>query len=123
MAEVKRGAITLEVDRVIGRVKDRGLEKSVLMQSFDLDAANGIAVAGLEVVILLQKDAHSNLVGDRELVEINYLGPSRSMTASDMKYSISSRPPRRALRDGKAVSSDRFPRVSVRLFQQRPLAG
>ena len=83
VAEVKQGATTSEVDRVIGMVKDRGLEKSVLMQSFDFDAATQMAAAGLEVVILCGKTS-TQTWSEIKSEGINYLGPSRSMTASDM---------------------------------------
>src|SRR5699024_5094782 len=83
VAEVKPGATADEADTVIEMVKDRGLERAVLMQSFDFATAKQIAAAGLEVVFLCGKTSGQSWTAIKN-AGINYLGPSRSMSAADM---------------------------------------
>ena len=83
VAEVKPGATADEADTVIEMVKERGLDKAVLMQSFDFATAKQIAAAGLEVVFLCGKTSGQSWTAIKN-AGINYLGPSRSMSAADM---------------------------------------
>lgn len=84
LAEIKQSATSVEADAVIGMVKERGLERSVIMQSFNYAIAQQMASAGLEVVYLCGSTS-SELYADIKASGINYLGPSRTMEATEMQ--------------------------------------
>lgn len=75
--EIKKDATMDQVDTVIGLVLDRGLERAVLMQSFDYDACERIADAGMEVVYL---HGTGPSVSWQTMLDagIRYWGPNRS---------------------------------------------
>ncbi|MDN6176915.1 MAG: glycerophosphodiester phosphodiesterase family protein, partial [Brevibacterium sp.] len=82
-AEVKSAATSGEVDRVINAVKSRGLDRAVILQSFDYSTAQQIAAAGLEVVFLCGATSSQGFATIKS-DGINYLGPSLSMSGADM---------------------------------------
>jgi len=83
VVEVTPGATTEQTQVVIDMVKDRGLDDAVLMQSFDFPNAQQIADAGIEVVYLCGETV-SESWSTIKSAGINYLGPSLSMSESDM---------------------------------------
>lgn len=84
MPEIKTGATTAQVGSVITMVKDRGLDKAVILQSFDFEACKQIKAAGLEPLFLT---GTTSSVTSATLVSegIKYAGPSKSMSASLMQ--------------------------------------
>lgn len=89
--EIKSGATQAEVDRCISMVVERGLQRCVIMQSFDYATAVRIADAGVAALFL----TGSTLTGsgapgatdaDRAAAiaaaGIEYVGPSRSMSST-----------------------------------------
>lgn len=83
VVEVKTSATSGEVDRVIAAINGRGLEQAVILQSFDYPNAQQIAAAGLEVVFLCGATSPQDFATIKA-DGINYLGPSLSMSESNM---------------------------------------
>ena len=79
--EIKSGATTEQVQQVIDAIKNRGLEKSVIVQNYTYSSAAQVAAAGLNSLLLLQNTLpESNPVDDG----IMFAGPRKSMAASDV---------------------------------------
>lgn len=82
--EIKKDATMAQVDIVIDLILDRGLERAVLMQSFNYDACLRIAAAGMEVVYL---HGTGPSVSWQAMLDagIRYWGPNRTgATAAKM---------------------------------------
>lgn len=83
VVEVKTSATSGEVDRVIAAINGRGLEQAVILQSFDYPNAQQVAAAGLEVVFLCDATSPQDFATIKA-DGINYIGPSLSMTKTNM---------------------------------------
>lgn len=73
--EIKQGATGTQAQTVIDLVRSRGLERAVLMQSFDYSVCQQVAQYGMEVVYLHSANldvAHEDMKGHG----INYWGPN-----------------------------------------------
>lgn len=75
--EIKSSATMDQVDTVIEMVVKRGLQRAVLMQSFNYEACKKLAAAGMEVVYL-HGTGPTQSWEEIKAAGINYWGPNRS---------------------------------------------
>lgn len=80
--EIKRSATMDQVDTVIDLIVERGLERAVLMQSFDFDACKRLAEAGMEVVYLHGTGPSISWETVKE-AGVKYWGPNRNNASKE----------------------------------------
>lgn len=83
--EIKGGATTPEVQKVIDAVTARGLEKSVIIQSADLTACQQITAAGCHALLLLNR----TLPGSNPVPGgVKFIGVSQRMSSANLNTAI-----------------------------------
>ncbi|MCT1765183.1 glycerophosphodiester phosphodiesterase [Brevibacterium casei] len=82
--EIKPGATSAEVDDVLDEFDDRGLQDSLIVQSFDFEAAATVAERGYTSLFLfggeLPEESPSQIVE----AGIDWVGPNRDLPAGDV---------------------------------------
>lgn len=79
--EIKESSIDL--DRFIASIVDRGLERSVIVQSFDLEICKQLAASGLHVLYLFGKEQPSP--HEIKSFGIDFVGPAKSVEADYLR--------------------------------------
>lgn len=82
--ETTPGATQAQVKTVIDMIKARGLQRAVLMQSFDYVRCQQFVAAGMECVYLISSTLPSTALSQILADGIKYIGPSAAMTTADL---------------------------------------
>lgn len=88
--EIKPSATPAQIDRVLDEFEERGLEDSLIVQSFDLEAAATIAERGFTSLYLFGKEMPPTSIGEMLADGIDWVGPSKDLPRADMKELIES---------------------------------
>ncbi|WP_338750876.1 glycerophosphodiester phosphodiesterase [Janibacter alittae] len=88
--EIKPGATPEEVDQVLDEFDDRGLEDSLIVQSFDWDAATTIADRGYTSLYLFGTELPPEPLEKMVAAGIDWIGPSARLPRRDMEQLIES---------------------------------
>lgn len=86
--EIKPGATSAEVDQVLDEFDERGLADSLIVQSFDFDAAKTIAERGYTSLYLTGKTLPQESAKDIAEAGIEWVGPSVSLPKRDLRTLI-----------------------------------
>ena len=88
--EIKPSATSAQIDRVLDEFEERELKDSLIVQSFDLQAATTIAERGFTSLYLFGKELPPTSTGDLLAAGIDWVGPSMDLPRADMKELIES---------------------------------
>lgn len=87
MPEIKNGGTSAETNRCIDMVKERGLDRAVIFQSFSYTTVKQVINAGLECVFLMGSTIPT-AVATMQADGVKWVSPSKSMTNADMQTMI-----------------------------------
>jgi glycerophosphoryl diester phosphodiesterase len=82
--EIKPGATSAEVDQVLDEFDERGLADSLIVQSFDIDAAKTIAERGYTSLYLTGATMPEESLDEIKDAGIEWVGPSTKLPKKDM---------------------------------------
>ncbi len=83
--EIKPGATPEEVDRVLDEFDERGLKDSLVVQSFDFDAAKAIADRGYTSLYLMGSTMPKESPAEIRDAGIEWVGPSKNLPTNKMR--------------------------------------
>jgi glycerophosphoryl diester phosphodiesterase len=83
--EIKPGATPEEVDRVLDEFDERGLKDSLVVQSFDFDAAKTIADRGYTSLYLMGSTMPKESPAEIKDAGIEWVGPSKNLPTNKMR--------------------------------------
>nr|WP_216629943.1 glycerophosphodiester phosphodiesterase [Brevibacterium renqingii] len=83
--EIKPGATSAEVDRVLDEFDDRGLADSLIVQSFDFSAAKTIADRGYTSLYLMGSTLPKESPSEIKDAGIDWVGPSKNLPTNTMR--------------------------------------
>lgn len=86
--EIKPGATSAEVDQVLDEFDERGLKDSLIVQSFDFDAASTIAERGYTSLYLFGKTLPAESTADITAAGIDWVGPHAKLPNHDLEALI-----------------------------------
>ncbi|WP_181272982.1 glycerophosphodiester phosphodiesterase [Brevibacterium oceani] len=82
--EIKPGATSAEVDQVLDEFDERGLADSLIVQSFDFEAAKTIAERGYTSLYLTGATKPEESLDEIKDARIEWVGPSTKLPKKDM---------------------------------------
>ena len=83
--EIKPGATPEEVDRVLDEFDERGLKDSLVVQSFDFEAAKTIADRGYTSLYLMGSTMPKESPAEIKDAGIEWVGPSKNLPTNKMR--------------------------------------
>ncbi|MGO2809869.1 MAG: glycerophosphodiester phosphodiesterase [Brevibacterium aurantiacum] len=83
--EIKPGATSAEVDQVLDEFDERGLSDSLIVQSFDFEAAKTIAKRGYTSLYLMGATLPKQSFDEISDAGIEWVGPSKNLPTRDLR--------------------------------------
>ncbi|WP_240372653.1 glycerophosphodiester phosphodiesterase [Brevibacterium zhoupengii] len=83
--EIKPGATSAEVDQVLDVFDERGLKDSLIVQSFDFEAAETIAERGYTSLYLMGSTLPTESFDEISDAGIEWVGPSKNLPTRDLR--------------------------------------
>lgn len=84
VSEIKNGATAAQATTCMNMVKERGLQKAVLFQSFDYAVVKQVIAAGFQCVYLVGSSLPSQSNATMLADGVKYVSPSTGMTSANM---------------------------------------